>query len=239
MTHARAGAVALTLVATLFVFGGCASMRGPSPDESTTIEPDPNAAPDAELALRLALRALDAGNVSFARRRLERIAADCRATDPAIRQRAALVLASIALDPRHPDGTPDEAALIAARVLQDASPGDADAALARSLYLIALDRGAAPVTRFEPAAETAGCATPPGQLRDTPVELPVPIEPTSAGRFTALQDTLRVRTDSLRTLREELSTSRQRTEALEAEIERIRILLRGGLDDPDTIRRHR
>jgi hypothetical protein len=239
MSHLRKGAAALSLFGAMFVFGGCASFRGTLPAESPTTEAEIDAAPDAEVALRVALRALDDGHVSFAQRRLKRIAADCELPDPAIRQRAALLLASIALDPGNPDGTPDEAAQIAARVLHEAGPADSDAALARSLYALALDRGAKPVTHSDPAAAPEGCPPTPGELRAVPLELPQPIEPTSAARLIALQDTLRARTDSLRTLRDELSASRQRTEALEAEIERIRILLRGGLDDPDTIRRHR
>ncbi|MCA1791359.1 MAG: hypothetical protein LC667_16355 [Thioalkalivibrio sp.] len=239
MVNPRKSAAALTLMATMFVFSGCASFRGILPNESTTVEPDVESAPDPEVALRVALRALDEGKVSFARRRLARIAADCEAPDPAIQQRAALLLASIALDPGNPDGTPDEVALIAARVLHDAAPGDSDAALARSLYLVALDRGAAPVTHYAPAEGPEGCPPASGRFRAVPLELPQPIEPTSAARLTALQDTLSARTDSLRTLREELSASRQRTETLEAEIERIRLLLRGGLEDPDTIRRYR
>jgi hypothetical protein len=233
----REWAAALTLIAMMFVIGGCASLRGVLPGESATTEPDV-AAPDAEVALRVALRALDEGNVPFARRRLQRLAADCEAPGQVIRQRAALLLASIALDPGNPDGTPDEAALIAARVLHDAAPGDSDAALARSLYRLALDRGATPVTGSEPASMPEGCPPPASEFRAVPRELPQPIEPTSASRLTALQNTLRIQADSLRILREELSSSRQRTEALEAEIERIRILLRGG-HDPDTIRKHR
>jgi hypothetical protein len=209
------------------------------PNETVTAEPDAEAAPDDGAALRTAVRALEEGNVRFAQRRLERIAADCEAPDPAIRQRAALLLASIALDPDNPDGTPDEAALIAAQVLQDAGPGDSDAALARSLYVLALDRGATPVTHAEHAAGRKRCPPTPGHVRTSPLRLPQPIEPTSAARMTALQDTLRAQADSLGTLLEELSASRERTEALEAEIERIRILLRGGLDDPDSIRKHR
>ncbi|MEX2467497.1 MAG: hypothetical protein WD995_11345 [Gemmatimonadota bacterium] len=196
---------------------------------------DPVSDSDPEMALRAAVTALDEGDVPAAQRRLRRIAADCTAAEPAVRHRAALLLASVALDPGNPDSTPDEAAMAAARVIREAGPGDSDAALARSLYLLALDQGAAPATGQEPA----GCPPPSGETRSQPTRLPQPASPTSAARLAALQDTLSARTDSLRTLREQLSASRERTEALEAEIERIRRLLLGGLPDPDTLRRHR
>jgi hypothetical protein len=222
MRRSRGGPTVLLLFATLMIPSGCASFR------AIPEEPPSEVAPDPEATLRSAVLALDEGNYPAARRTLRRLALDCAPSSPQVRDRAALLLASVELDVRNPSGRPNEAATIVARMLARSAPGDTDGALARLLYVIALDHGAEPV---DPHSETAlpgyGCPVDPDHVWPDPAPLPEPVLPTSAARMAALEDSLAVRTDSLRALHESLAISRARSEALEAEIERIRQLLRG------------
>lgn len=228
MTRSRRGPAMLAALTVLWIASGCAAVQ------TVTEEPQTDVAPDPEVALRHAVMALDAGDYRTARRRLDALARDCAPPSQRVRDRAALLLASIELDLGNPVGRPAEAATMAAQVLTRSTPGDADAALARLLYMLALDRGAEPVDPLSDVIQPGyGCHADPDHVWPGPTPLPAPVLPTSVGRLAALEDTLAIRTDSLRTLHEHLSTSRARTEALEAEIERIRQLLRGPGDRRD------
>lgn len=207
-----------------WISSGCAPFPGLAEETppAAVVEPDP------EATLRRAVAAIDEGDFTKARRRLLVLAHDCAPPSAKIKDRAALLLASVELDVRNPSGRPDAAASVAARMLARSTPGDPDAALARVLYTLALDRGAKPI---DPDSELIrpgyGCPAPNHHLWPDAGPLPEPIASTTAERMAALEDTLAIRADSLRLLHEELGTARGRTEALEAEIERIRQLLRG------------
>lgn len=210
---------------------GCAPFRGITEEAP----PAAVAPPDPEASLRIAVDAIDERDFSKARHRLLALAHDCAPPSPEVKDRAALLLASIELDVRNPSGRPDAAAAVAARMLARSTPGDPEAALARVLYTLALDRGAKPI---DPDSELIrpgyGCPADATHVWPDAAPLPEPIAPTTAQRLAALEDTLAIRTDSLRVLHERLATAYARTEALEAEIERIRKLLRGPgpVDDP-------
>lgn len=140
-------------------------------------------------------------------------------------RRAILFLSLLALDPRNPESEPDSAALMAASFLQLPNVPREELLEAEGLYLAALDRGADPELRPDP--ETSGLA-PRFERCGEPVpiwsarELPVLDRPTSG----VIQG-LEAERNALRTRNEAL----QRTvEELQAELERIRGLLRR----PDT-----
>jgi hypothetical protein len=142
---------------------------------------------------------------------------------------AVLVLASLELDPRNVDGSPSSAARLAARYLQ--IPGAPAAAVAETLYLLAVDLGGEPVS--DPLAqspEAAGtsfafddCDLPrePVLVRELPLHPDSPSTRTTLLQAAAQRDALAAVVDSLAL----------RTAELEAEIDRIRRLLA-----PDTVR---
>jgi hypothetical protein len=202
----------------LWISLGCAPFRGITEEAPLAAV----AAPDPEASLRTAVVAIDERDYSEARHRLLALAHECAPPSPEVRDRAALLLASIA---------------VAARMLARSSPGNPDAALAQVLYTLALDRGAKPVDPESDLIQPGyGCPADPDHVWPDAAPLPEPIASTTAQRLADLEHTLAVRTDSLRLLQERLAAAHARTEALEAEIERIRKLLRG--PGPDTIRRH-
>lgn len=208
---------------------GCAPVRGITEEAPRSAVP----APDPEDSLRTAVAAIDERDFSVARHRLLALAHDCAPPSPEVKDRAALLLASIELDVRNASGRPDAAAAVAARMLARSSPGDPDAALAGVLYTLALDRGAKPVDPESDLIQPGyGCPADSGHAWPNAGRLPEPIASTTAQRLAALEDTLAIRADSLRLLQERLATAHGRAEALEAEIERIRNLLRGPVDDP-------
>jgi hypothetical protein len=213
---------ALLLIAGL---GSCTSLRGlygPSAAEA------PDRRPDPEEIIRDASLALDEGRYAEARRLLLPMLPSCLTSSA--ERRAALLLASAELDPANPHGTPSEAARLAAGVLMDAGAGNPEAPVARTLYLVALDRGAPGGTRISPCAPASGVS---------PVVLPTSPAPTTQERLTALRsalaarnDTLSARADSLVELRARAAAAERRARELEAELERIRQLLRGGDPTP-------
>jgi len=88
--------------------------------------------------VQVGLDALDGGDLGGAMRHLE---AAAKHGDGAVARQARLLGAAVALDPRNPARDPNLAARLAGRTAGD--PGSAwEAALARTLYSIALDLGA-------------------------------------------------------------------------------------------------
>lgn len=207
----------------------------------TALTGDPSA---ASPRLQRATAALEAGEFGAAERDLRWLAARCEAGDSG--RKALLLLAASQLDTGNPYGTPYAAAELAARYLRlpDARPEDLP--VARSLYRLALDLGARPERPADPQSglddwgplanrfEACGAASRPEYVwRSLPDP---PAGSTTADRITALEDELVARTDSLLALERrvrvlsgragELDAAVERITALEAEIERIRELLK-------------
>ncbi|MEQ8329392.1 MAG: hypothetical protein RH859_02900 [Longimicrobiales bacterium] len=158
------------------------------------------------------------GHFASADSTLRNAASPC-ASSPGGR-RALLLLALLHQDPRNPLADPDTAALMAARYLHLPGTPDHERRLAEGLYVVALDQGADPGLRPDPAAPgpglgAGGCL---GDGPDAPVSLPV-----LSTRPRALQvRDLTLRVDSLGAVNGAL---RGRVDALEAELDRIRRLL--------------
>lgn len=187
---------------------GCAGAGGP--------RPGPDEVGDD---LSRAIRALAAGDYGDAAARLRRVAGRCESG--ADGRRAAFLLATSALDPRNPDASPDHGAALAAHFLGLPGGEPRERVAAETLYLLALDQGAQPVGSAEDSAGAGadrGVAARFDRCGDEAdpvgaVDRPLP----------ALPDTAR-----LYRLRAERDSLRVRVRELEAEVERIRALLREG-----------
>jgi hypothetical protein len=206
------GSLAALTVVGVTVLSGCTTVR--------QISHGPDRGPNPEVELRAGATALEKGDFTEARKRLEALTAGCLVSP--VERRAALLRASGELDPTNPDGVPTTAAALAAHVFVQSPTGDPDAALARSLYTLALDRGASlPAESSDPKC---------GRAAGGGSTLPVLPEPSTAARLSALGDSLTSRNDSVAALRARASVAEERARTLEQELERIRQLLRGGLD---------
>lgn len=211
--------VEVLAILVLIVLSGCTTLR--------QIAHGPEQGPSPEAELRAAAAALEAGDFSSARDRLAPLTAGC--LNLPVERRAALLRASAEIDPTNPDGVPTTAATLAARVIVHAPAGDPDAALARSIYTMALDRGASvPAEPYDMA-----CEAPPIGATGA---LPTATEPSTASRLSTLSDSLTVlndslsaRNDSIAALQARATAAEERARTLEHELERIRQLLRGGL----------
>lgn len=184
--------------------------------------------------LEIAAALVEAGAYPRAEAVLRMLASRCENGEDG--RRALLLLSSLQLDPRNEAGVPDSAALMAARYLSlpDATP--AERPVAESLYVLALELGADPGLRptsepgaGAPASRFSACALPSEEL-SAPLTLPVLERPPLV---TVLYD-LRHRVDSLG---EQTGQLRSRNRALEtqvselqAELDRLRRLLRRGVD---------
>lgn len=193
-------------------------------------------------------RALDAGDFREASEIFRYLAARCHSGEAG--ESAVLALAAAELDPRNPSGSPAAAAQLAARYLQIPSPPPAGLAHARTLYLLALELGAPPVrepfapvlltgapAREEPAStwrpaerfESCGVPEPSSADRRLP-EHPGPPLRARLDRVSAHRDSLAHRLDSLSAAADDRARRlRARVDSLEAELERIRALLREGV----------
>jgi len=172
--------------------------------------------------LSRAVLALDRSDFGSATADLEWVAARCRSGE---RGRTALLLLTAAeLDVRNPGRSPDRARRHAEAYLSLPGIPDEELPVARTLYLLAVDLGGKAVAEDLLAVPDApsddvvrsDAAAPPvaarfadcgkGEPRDH-LPLPTHAGPTTARRLTALQDSL---------------------DLLQAEIERVRKLLKGG-----------
>lgn len=98
-------------------------------------------------AIEYGLAALDDGDYTGAAEQFAPVAAICPTDE--LGSRALLLLAASELDGRNADGRPDAAAELAAFRLARAERDDWSGALARELYVIALDLGADPIAAEE------------------------------------------------------------------------------------------
>lgn len=218
----------LAVGAGVAILGGCARLFPPP-------KPSP-----LELRLDQGVDALDRGNFESAEVTFREVASSCRAGESG--RRALLLLSTLALDDRNPWQDPDRAARLAAAYLRLPEVSAVEVSLARTLYVLALDRGAGALSPdslgldHDPA--TAGLARRFSNCDGGGVVERIRVLPTHPGPRTvdrleiarAERDSLRLRADSLaRSLR----ASRARITELEAELERIRKLLKGGGELPD------
>jgi hypothetical protein len=190
----------------------------------------------SEARFHLAMSAVQRDDYGAATRELRELAGECESG--AWGRNAVLALASLELSPRNPDGSPGAAARLAARYLQIRTAPAGSVAVAETLYLLALDLGASPVT--DPLASSGGAEgteiafencdreTEASVIRELPSH-PGPSTTWATLRAARAQrDALTAAADSLAVLADSLAL---RTVELEAEIERIRRLLL-----PDTVR---
>ena len=187
-----------------------------------------------EDGLRAGAVALESDDFNEAALRLAPLIDGC--LDEPLARRAALLRASMELDPANPDGSADAAAKLAARVLRSSPPDEIAHAQARALYRMAVDAGG---SRDVPP-ETQGCSG--NEL--TTLRMPGITGPTTDERLRALSDTLRAQADTLAALSHALAAQTDSLEhalsraheaerharALEEELNRIRQLLRGGTE---------
>lgn len=158
-------------------------------------------------------------------------------------RRSLLFLSFLALDPRNPDAQPDSAALMAARVLNLPNKTPDETMEAEALYVTALDRGADPDLRVDPAApglavRFGGCDEPfpPRVVRP----LPTLDSPTATllQNFDEERGTLEEENQALRVkVREQETTVAElqlALEELQAELKRLRELMR--LPDTSIVR---
>ena len=130
---------------------GCATVREDA--QEVPLASDVVAPADS---LAAAVTALEAGAYSEAVGPLRWAASRCETGSYG--RRALLLLAATSLDPRNPDASLDDGALLSARALALPGIDPADRAMAEVLYLTALERGAEPVLPTEAGGDRA--ATP-------------------------------------------------------------------------------
>lgn len=187
-----------------------------------------------------AVEALERESYESARLELLSLAARCEAGEHG--RDALLLLAVSELDPMNPFGSPDEAARLAAAYLELPDPDVRDALLARATYRLAVDLGGvvhdsvtgASRRRAPPVAERfEACEGRP--LLPVPAPLPTTPELTTAARLAALRTDLQAKSTSLSAsarerddLRMRTTTLQARIDELEAELDRIKALLRDG-----------
>ena len=210
--------VLLVALACLVSAGGCGLLpgqAGPAP---------------AELRLREGLLALERGRFDGAEAALGELASRCESG--ARGRTAVLLLAASALDPRNPSADPGRAAALTAFYLGLPGSPDEDVAVARSLYLAALERGAEPldeaVSRAVPGVASRFERCDGGGVVEYRRLLPAPPGATLSDRLRAAEargDSLASR---LRGVAGERDSLRGRVGELEAELDRIRKLLQGG-----------
>lgn len=202
---------------------GCASLRARVFGSS-----------EAEARYARAVAAVDRADFSAAKPDLEWLVGRCRAGEEG--RRALLLMASAELDVRNPGGSAAEAARLARAYLELPWGDETEVPIARSLYLLALDLEAVP--GYVPHQVSATASAVPlaarfdhcdggGEARRSE-EPPVLAGPTTGQRFANLRFELDARSDSLSLARASVSAQALKIEELEAEIERIRKLLRGG-----------
>jgi hypothetical protein len=150
-------------------------------------------------------------------------------------RRALLFLSFLALDPRNPAAHPDSAALMAGRFLNLPGNTREETLEAEALYITALDYGADPELRIDPvnpglAVRFGDCDQPFPPRDDRP--LPILDNPTSGllksldeerGNLTQANQQLRY---TVRQLRQASASLQAQVDTLNAELERIRKLIR-------------
>lgn len=173
------------------------------------------------------IRAMEEGDHRAASEWLHRLTARCESGDYG--RRAMLLLATLALDPRNPDGSPDHAAWLTARALSLPEREPGEHLMAETLFLLALERGARVPEDGASGPEDGDRPPVAARFRDCRAGAPAPTVqpaalPTLPGAPTALLYSR---------LRSERDALRSRVAELEAELARIRELLNGTLP-PDS-----
>jgi hypothetical protein len=199
----------LGLVMVVGMIGGCA----------TTAPGSMSAAPSDRL-LRAA-EAMNRDDFATARAELVELVTRCELGEQ--RHEALLLLAAVELDPANIDGSPREAAGLAASYLVTADAQAHWVPLARTLYRVAADVGRLTAYDLMPGVLGEGHALAPCELTGTDAAglLPAIVTPTSE-HIRSLESALSARSDSLQVL----ST---RVDSLQAELERVAALLRSGV----------
>jgi hypothetical protein len=199
----------LGLVIAVGITGGCA-----------TTGPGGTSAAPSDRLLRAA-EAMNREDFATARAELAELVTRCELGDQ--RHEALLLLAAAELDPANIDGSPREAAGLAANYLLTADAQARWMPLARTLYRVAADVGRLTPYDLMPGVLGEGHAlvpcAPTGS--DSAGVLPDLATPTSE-HIRSLESALSARSDSMQVL----ST---RVESLEAELERVAALLRSGV----------
>jgi len=225
---------------------GCATASTPEPEAepewrwTVSQEGDEEVQATATEVLSGGVRALEEGEYEQASESLWRLASWCESGSYG--RRALLVLAATTLDPRNPGSDPDEAARLAARYLQLPRVLPEERIVAESLYLMALARGGSPPgegaagsgdgDEREPALRFSDCDAPGGGATvagaEPLPELPITPAPVLIRRARGERDALRARVGELE----------GEIDDLQAELDRIRSILRQGVPDtvpPDTV----
>lgn len=251
---------AVLAVTVWIVFSACASApevepptpvateeREASPTGTAPAEPGGDPAGAGGERFSEATAALEAGRFDDAYWELQALAGQCRSGEWG--RRSVLLLAAHVLDPRNPTRSPDAGARLAARYLQVPSSSAASEALARSLYVHALELGGDPVedpfgpipvlasdsgTSEDPDRETAVRREPVGSWRVAPrfrdcdsEAVPVVVRSLPQPPSSTLYGDL----EALSRDRDLLTT---RVDSLQSELERIRGLLRSGPPQDDS-----
>lgn len=172
----------------------------------------------AEEGLALGARALAEGDYGEAMVRLREVASRCESGDRG--RRAVLLLTTAALDPRNPEASAADGARLAVHFLGLPGSGSEERTVAETLYLLARGYGA-PVgdTLPDPGAEAVATLAPrfdhcgaEGDVATSSRALPELPDSSYVARSRAERDRLTARVN-----------------ALQAELERIRALLREGV----------
>jgi hypothetical protein len=152
----RISALALLLSAT-----GCAALRSAPPEQN------------AELRLAQGSAAFDAGQYNDAFDQLAWVYTHCSGREAGLE--AAMAMAALELDPRHPTGRPEVGMDLLAELILDPTTPDPVRAVARTTYLLGLGLGARPA---------ASPASPPGEGAVSPEEAvsPEAVSPEEAVR---------------------------------------------------------
>ncbi|MCJ7628796.1 MAG: hypothetical protein MUO50_10470 [Longimicrobiales bacterium] len=203
---------------------------------------EPVAEPVAPSVFDVGLAHMAAGDFADAETAFRDAASHCESGSDG--RRALLFLSFLALDPRNPAAHPDSAALMAARFLNLPGNTRQETLEAEALYITALDYGADPELRVDPV--TPGFAVrfgdcdqpfPPRDQRPLPV-----LESPTSSRLRSLDEERGALTQENQQLRSTLRRVRlvsdslqAQVDTLEAELERIRQLIRL----PDTVRARR
>jgi hypothetical protein len=204
-----------TLIGIVGTAGSCALPAG---------RPESEPPPVVEEPLDEATAALEQNDFESAATLLRPFVETCDAEAVRTRHRATLLLAAAELDVANPSGSPDAAATLAGLLIRDPDIPDEEAAIARSLYRLALDRGASPEKRPSDQGEYRECSS---AGMASVVLLDRGPTPTTHDRLQALRDSLASRADTIGALHAAIARSDARVRELEAELERIRQLLKG------------
>jgi hypothetical protein len=156
----RISALALLLSAT-----GCAALRTAPPGQ------------DAELRIAQGLAAFDAGQYNDAFDHLAWVYTHCSGREAGLE--AALAMAALELDPRHPTGRPEVGMQLLAELILDPTTPDPVRPVVRTTYLLGLGLGARPAANHvsptgEESVPPAEAESPAGAVRPADEETPPP-----------------------------------------------------------------